>query len=301
MRGVRDEPLAPHTSFRIGGPADVFLSVRTSADLLDAVTSAQEMGLPIFLLGGGTNLLVADKGIRAVVIENKVSDVTVDATRLIATSGTPMAHVAAVAARAGVAGLEYAATIPGTVGGAVHGNSGAFGTNTGDVLEEVVLSDYRGSVRTVSPANLDYRYRHSALQGAPLVVLQATFRGQPSERHTVVQRIKEMANERLAKQPLDQPNTGSIFKNPPKDFAGRLVEAAGLKGLRVGGAVVSEKHGNFIVNTGSATAADVRALIAEVQRRVHESFGVMLEPEVEFVGEWEEQVPATSAPSSALE
>lgn len=301
MRGVRGEPLAPHTSFRIGGPADVFLSVRTSADLLDAVTSAQEMGLPIFLLGGGTNLLVADKGIRAVVIENKVSDVTVDATRLIATSGTPMAHVAAVAARAGVAGLEYAATIPGTVGGAVHGNSGAFGTNTGDVLEEVVLSDYRGSVRTVSPANLDYRYRHSALQGAPLVVLQATFRGQPSERHTVVQRIKEMANERLAKQPLDQPNTGSIFKNPPKDFAGRLVEAAGLKGLRVGGAVVSEKHGNFIVNTGSATAADVRALIAEVQRRVHESFGVMLEPEVEFVGEWEEQVPATSAPSSALE
>lgn len=301
MRGVRGEPLAPHTSFRIGGPADVFLSVRTSADLLDAVTSAQEMGLPIFLLGGGTNLLVADKGIRAVVIENKVSDVTVDATRLIATSGTPMAHVAAVAARAGVAGLEYAATIPGTVGGAVHGNSGAFGTNTGDVLEEVVLSDYRGSVRTVSPANLEYRYRHSALQGAPLVVLQATFRGQPSERHTVVQRIKEMANERLAKQPLDQPNTGSIFKNPPKDFAGRLVEAAGLKGLRVGGAVVSEKHGNFIVNTGSATAADVRALIAEVQRRVHESFGVMLEPEVEFVGEWEEQVPATSAPSSALE
>lgn len=301
MRGVRGEPLAPHTSFRIGGPADVFLSVRTSADLLAAVTSAQEMGLPIFLLGGGTNLLVADKGIRAVVIENKVSDVTVDATRLIATSGTPMAHVAAVAARAGVAGLEYAATIPGTVGGAVHGNSGAFGTNTGDVLEEVVLSDYRGSVRTVSPANLDYRYRHSALQGAPLVVLQATFRGQPSERHTVVQRIKEMANERLAKQPLDQPNTGSIFKNPPKDFAGRLVEAAGLKGLRVGGAVVSEKHGNFIVNTGSATAADVRALIAEVQRRVHESFGVMLEPEVEFVGEWEEQVPATSAPSSALE
>lgn len=301
MRGVRGEPLAPHTSFRIGGPADVFLSVRTSADLLDAVTSAQEMGLPIFLLGGGTNLLVADKGIRAVVIENKVSDVTVDATRLIATSGTPMAHVAAVAARAGVAGLEYAATIPGTVGGAVHGNSGAFGTNTGDVLEEVVLSDYRGSVRTVSPANLEYRYRHSALQGAPLVVLQATFRGQPSERHTVVQRIKEMANERLAKQPLDQPNTGSIFKNPPKDFAGRLVEAAGLKGLGVGGAVVSEKHGNFIVNTGSATAADVRALIAEVQRRVHESFGVMLEPEVEFVGEWEEQVPATSAPSSALE
>lgn len=301
MRGERGEPLAPHTSFRIGGPADVFLSVRTSADLLDAVTSAQEMGLPIFLLGGGTNLLVADKGIRAVVIENKVSDVTVDGTRLIATSGTPMAHVAAVAARAGVAGLEYAATIPGTVGGAVHGNSGAFGTNTGDVLEEVVLSDYRGSVRTVSPANLDYRYRHSALQGAPLVVLQATFRGQPSERHTVVQRIKEMANERLAKQPLDQPNTGSIFKNPPKDFAGRLVEAAGLKGLRVGGAVVSEKHGNFIVNTGSATAADVRALIAEVQRRVHEAFGVMLEPEVEFVGEWEEQVPATSAPSSALE
>lgn len=287
VRGVRGELMAPHTSFRIGGPADIFLSVRTSAELLDAVTSAQEMGLPIFILGGGTNLLVADKGIRAVVVENRVSDVTVDGTRLIATSGTPMAHLAAVAARAGIEGLEYAATIPGTVGGAVHGNSGAFGTNTSDVLDEVVLADYQGSVRTVAAGSLDYRYRHSALQGAPLVVLQATLRGRPSDRHTVVQRIKEMANERLAKQPLNQPNTGSIFKNPPNDFAGRLVEAAGLKGLQLGGAVVSEKHGNFIVNAGNAAAADVRALIEEVQRRVYETFGVTLEPEVELVGEWE--------------
>lgn len=287
VRGVRGELMAPHTSFRIGGPADIFLSVRTSAELLDAVTSAQEMGLPIFILGGGTNLLVADKGIRAVVVENRVSDVTVDGTRLIATSGTPMAHLAAVAARAGIEGLEYAATIPGTVGGAVHGNSGAFGTNTSDVLDEVVLADYQGSVRTVAAGSLDYRYRHSALQGAPLVVLQATLRGRPSDRHTVVQRIKEMANERLAKQPLNQPNTGSIFKNPPNDFAGRLVEAAGLKGLQLGGAVVSEKHGNFIVNAGNAAAVDVRALIEEVQRRVYETFGVTLEPEVELVGEWE--------------
>lgn len=288
VKGVRGEPMAPHTAWRIGGPADYFLSVRTSNDLLEAVIAAREGELPLFVLGGGTNILVADRGMRAVVIENKVSDSRADGTAIIATSGTPMAHLAALSARAGIAGLEFAATIPGTVGGAVYGNSGAFGTETADVLEEIVVAERNGDVRIVEPSALDYRYRQSALQSAPLVVLQATFRGRSGEREAVVRRIKEMANERLAKQPLNKPNCGSVFKNPPDDHAGRLAEAAGAKGLRVGGVVVSEKHANFIINTGGATATDARALIREVQRRVFERFGVLLEPEVKFVGEWDE-------------
>lgn len=288
VKGARGEPMSGHTSWHIGGPADVFLSVATTNDLIEGIIAAREQGLPVFMLGGGTNILVSEKGIRGVVIENKVNDVAVDGTRITATAGVTMAHVAAVAARNGVAGLEFCATIPGTVGGAVHGNAGAFGTETKDVLEEVALFEPGADVRIVPPAELGFRYRYSVLKDRPhAVVLQATLRGKESDRDSVVRRIKEMANERLSKQPLQLPNCGSVFKNPPGDHAGRLVEAAGLKGLRVGGAVVSEKHGNFIVNDRDASAAHVRALIEEVQRRVFETSGVRLEPEVEFVGEWE--------------
>ena len=287
VKGVRGEPMAPHTSWRIGGPADIFLSVASTDDLIEAVLAAREQGLPVFILGGGTNILVSDRGVRGVVVENKVNDVRVDGPRLTATAGVTMAHLAAVAARSGIAGLEFAATIPGTVGGAVHGNAGAFGTETKDVVEEVALFEPETGVRIVPTGELAFSYRYSALKDRFAVVLQATFRGEQSDRDTVVRRIKVMANERLTKQPLALPNSGSVFKNPAGDHAGRLVEAAGLKGLRVGGAVVSEKHGNFIVNQSNATASDVRALIEEIQRRVYDKFGVKLDPEVEFIGEWE--------------
>ena len=287
VKGVRGELMAPHTAWRIGGPADIFLSVATTDDLIEGFVAARAQGLPTFILGGGTNILVADKGIRGVVIQNEVKDVKVEGTRVVATAGTAMAHIAAVAARSGIAGLEFAAAIPGTVGGAVHGNSGAFGTETKDVLEEVALADAEGNVRVVTASSLGFRYRYSVLKEIPDLVLQATLRGRSGDRDSVVRRIKEMANERLAKQPLNKPNCGSVFKNPPGDAAGRLAEAVGAKGLRIGGAVVSEKHANFIVNTGDATAAHVRALIEEIQRRVFETFAVKLEPEVEFIGEWD--------------
>jgi UDP-N-acetylmuramate dehydrogenase len=287
VKGVRGEPMSRHTSWRIGGPADVFLSVATTDDLIEGVIAALEQALPVFVLGGGTNILVADGGIRGVVIENKVNDATVDGERITATGGVTMAHIAALAARNGIAGLEFAATVPGTVGGAVHGNAGAFGTETKDVLEDVALLEPATGVRIVAPSELGFRYRYSVLKDRFAVALQASFRGRPSDRATVVRRIKEMANERLSKQPLHLPNCGSVFKNPPGDHAGRLVEAAGLKGYRRNGAVVSEKHGNFIVNDGGASASEVRALIEDVQRRVYEMFGVTLEPEVEFIGAWE--------------
>jgi len=279
--------MSTHTSLHIGGPADYFVRVRSADDLVGAIRVAREAELPAFILGGGTNLLVADAGIRGVVLENGWSDVEVRGTVLDAASGTPLAHVAAVAARHGIIGLEWMATVPGSVGGAVHGNAGAFGSDTAGALLDVRLIDLNGDVWNARVDELGYAYRTSTLQQTPVICVRARFHGEPGDRPTAVRRIKEMANERIAKQPLAQPNTGSIFRNPPGDHAGRLIEAAGLKGSRVGDAVVSEKHANFIVNTGNATAAEVRALMNRCQAAVRAAFGVELVPEVELVGEWE--------------
>ena len=284
--GVRGEKLSAHTSLRIGGPADYFVRIASERDLVGAIRVAREHELPVFVLGGGTNLLVADDGIRGVVLQNGWRETAVEGTTIEAASGTELAHVAAVAAKAGIVGLEWMATVPGTVGGAVHGNAGAFGTETADVLIDADLMDLNGDTWLAPAAELGYAYRTSKLQGTPTVCVRARFRGTAGDRATAVRRIKEMANERMKKQPLAQPNTGSIFRNPPGDHAGRLIEAVGLKGRRVGGAVVSEKHANFIVNTGDASADDVRALMEICQDEVQERFGVRLVPEVELVGQW---------------
>jgi UDP-N-acetylmuramate dehydrogenase len=284
--GARGEALAKHTSLHIGGPAEFYVRVTTERDLVDAVRVARENELVVFLLGAGTNLLVADQGMKGVVIHNDWSETSVDGTTITASSGTPMASVAAVAARNGILGLEWMATVPGTVGGAVHGNAGAYGKETKDDLLDAELMDLNGRTWTAPNADLGFAYRHSVLQGTPTIVLRARFRGAPGERETAVRRIKEIANDRMSKQPLAQPNTGSIFRNPPGDHAGRLIEAAGLKGLTEGGAMVSTKHANFIVNIGDASAMDVKRLIELCQRTVKEKFAVDLVPEVELVGEW---------------
>ena len=284
--GVRDEPMSRHTSLHIGGPADFFVRVTTERDLIGAVAVAREHELPVLMLGGGTNMLVSDLGVRGVVLQNDWSETSVDGATITAASGTPLASVAAVAARNGIVGLEWMATVPGTVGGAVHGNAGAFGTETKDVLVDATLMDLNGDTWTDTDADLEFAYRTSKLQKTPIIVVRARFRGTPGDRATAVRRIKEIANERIAKQPLAQPNTGSIFRNPPGDHAGRLIEAAGLKGTTEGGAMVSTKHANFIVNVGDSSAEDVKALMERCQREVREKFGVELVPEVELVGEW---------------
>jgi UDP-N-acetylmuramate dehydrogenase len=284
--GVRGELLAPHTSLRIGGPADFFVRVTTERDLTGAIEVAREHELPVLVLGGGTNMLVSDRGVRGVVLQNSWRETAVDGDVITAASGTELAHVAAVAARAGIEGLEWMATVPGSAGGAVHGNAGAFGTETADVLVDAELMDLNGDTWSSRVDELGYAYRTSSLQGTPIVCLRARFRGRLGDRTTAVRRIKEMANERIKKQPLAQPNTGSIFRNPPGDHAGRLIEAAGLKGRRIGGAMVSEKHANFIVNVGDASADDVRALMSVCQEEVARRFDVKLVPEVELVGEW---------------
>jgi len=284
--GIRDEPMSKHTSLHIGGPADYFVRVTTERDLVGAIAVAREHELPVLMLGGGTNMLVSDRGVRGVVLQNDWSETSVDGLTITASSGTPLASVAAVAARNGIAGLEWMATVPGTVGGAVHGNAGAFGSETKDVLLGATLMDLNGDSWTVPDAELGFAYRTSSLQKTPIVVVSARFRGTPGDRASAVKRIKEIANERIAKQPLAQPNTGSICRNPHGDPAGRLIEAAGLKGATEGGAMVSTKHANFIVNVGEAKASDVRALMERCQGEVKAKFGIDLVPEVEMVGEW---------------
>jgi UDP-N-acetylmuramate dehydrogenase len=284
--GTKGEPMSKHTSLHIGGPAQFFLRVVSERDLVGAVAVAREHELLVFMLGSGTNLLVADQGIAGVVLQNDWSEIAVDGTTIDASSGTPMASVAAAAARSGILGLEWMATVPGTVGGAVHGNAGAFGKETKDDLIDAELMDLDGKRWTARNEELGFAYRTSVLQGTSTIVLRARFRGTPGERGEAVRRIKEIANERMAKQPLAQPNTGSIFRNPPGDHAGRLIEAAGLKGATEGGAMVSTKHANFIVNIGDASAQDVKTLMDRCRREVKEKFGVDLRPEVELVGEW---------------
>ena len=284
--GTLGEPLAKHTSLQIGGPAEYYVRVTSERDLVGAIRVAREKELPVFILGAGTNLLVADAGIRGVVLHNDWAETSVEGMTITAASGTPLASVAAAAARGGILGLEWMATVPGTVGGAVHGNAGAFGKETADDLVDAELMDLNGRTWTAANADLHFAYRTSALQGTPTVVVRARFRGDPGDRATAVRRIKEIANERIAKQPLAQPNTGSIFRNPQGDHAGRLIEAAGLKGATIGGAMVSTKHANFIVNIGDASANDVRTLMERCQREVKRQFSVDLVPEVELVGEW---------------
>src|SRR5688572_30938580 len=212
--GVRDEPLSKHTSLHIGGPADYFVRVTTERDLVGAIAIAREHELPVLMLGGGTNMLVSDRGVRGVVLQNHWSESSVDGTTITAASGTPLASVAAAAARSGIVGLEWMATVPGTVGGAVHGNAGAFGSETCDALVDATLVDLNGDIWTQDNAAFGYAYRTSSLQGTPIICLRARFRGARGDRATAVAKIKEMANERIKKQPLAQPNTGSIFRNP---------------------------------------------------------------------------------------
>jgi UDP-N-acetylmuramate dehydrogenase len=280
--------LAPYTSARIGGPADVLVTARNANELASAVQACQDAQLPFTLLGGGSNLLVSDKGIRGVVILNKAkaTEFRAGAEPVVwAESGVVFSNLAHRAAAQGFSGLEWAATVPGTVGGAVYGNAGAFGGDVAhDLLRAEVLTE---AGREWWPAEeMSYGYRTSVLKRGEThgTVLSAEFALKNADTETIKTTIDQFTARRKATQPPGA-SMGSMFKNPAGDFAGRLIEAAGLKGTRVGNAEISTVHGNFFVNHGETRAADVKALIELVQKTVFEKFGVELELEVELVGE----------------
>ena len=295
----RDVLLAPLTTMKVGGPADYFVTAATVEQLQKVVAWCHQVRLPYFVLGGGSNILISDRGVRGLVIDNRCRQVRIeeqaDHWLLIAESGAAMAGAARTSVRAGLTGLAWAVSVPGTVGGAVVGNAGAHGGEIKDVLRHALVMDEEGVTHRMDVADLAYAYRDSALKrkrplraGFKPVVLSATFGLEPGDPEEVKQEADAYLAHRRRTQPAE-PSLGSAFVNPPGDYAGRLIEAAGLKGAKVGGAEVSRVHANFIVNpggVGGATAQDVLDLIRLIQAAVKETFSVELEQEIQLAGDW---------------
>lgn len=286
----RGEALARHTTFGIGGPADLFLTVRSATSLAAAVNAAHEAGVDVFVLGSGSNILVADAGIRGVVIDNRSRAEEADSTglRVKVESGASFAAFARKMCRLGLDGLAWAVGIPGTLGGAVVYNAGAYGGCLADVLRRVRLQLPGDGDQWVEASDLGLVYRGSVFtrgQFSGKAVLEAEVELVPGDAKALLARAASYDEKRLAAQPRGR-NAGSTFKNPPESPAWKLIDAVGMRGMRRGDAAISEKHCNFFVNEGNATASEVAWLIAEAQRRVKEQFGVTLEREVQFVGAW---------------
>jgi UDP-N-acetylmuramate dehydrogenase len=282
--GVRaDYPLASLTSFKVGGPADFFATARSEAEMVELVRRAWGLELPVFVLGNGSNILLADKGIRGLVVRNMCASVRHSEhegmLEVEAEAGAMLPRVGHEAIKRGFFDLVYATGIPGSVGGAVMSNAGAYGWSMADSLAWVRFLARSGSVETLAVGECGFRYRHSRFKETGEVVLAAGFSLRQREETT---KAGELNRKRRDTQPLTMPNAGSMFKNPPSAAAGYLIEQAGLKGHRIGKAQISEKHANFIVNLGGASAADVRGLIELAQARVSEP----LELEVQLVGDW---------------
>lgn len=281
--------LAPYTSARIGGPADVMVTARSAEELVRAVTFLRGNEIPFFMLGGGSNVLVSDKGVREVALLNKAKAIRFesgDQPSVWAESGATFSQLAHRAASKGLSGLEWAATVPGTVGGAVYGNAGAFGGDVAhDLLHAEVLTD--SGLESWPVDRFGYGYRTSVLKRGELrgIVISAQFALKNADRGGVSATIEQFSARRKATQPPGA-SMGSMFKNPEGDFAGRLIEAAGLKGMRIGNAEISTVHGNFFINHGETRASDIRALLELAQKTVLEKSGVKLELEVELIGEW---------------
>lgn len=285
---LREEPMRLHTTFRIGGPAQFFVIPRTQEEAAAAVRLCRSEGAPYYIIGNGSNLLVSDKGYRGVVIQlfKEFSDINIEGTRIRAQAGASLAKIAAEALRAGLAGFEFAAGIPGTLGGACIMNAGAYGGEMKDVLLAVTVLTKDGEIREIPREELDMGYRTSRASREGWIVLGATIELARGDEKEIRAKMEDLKQRRTDKQPLEYPSAGSTFKRPEGYFAGKLIQDAGLKGLRVGDAMVSEKHSGFVVNCGNATAADVDGLIRLVQEKVREDSGITLEPEVRRLGEF---------------
>ena len=282
------EPMKKHTTFRIGGPADYYLCPHSTEELQKILQICRENKLEFFILGNGSNLLVSDKGYRGVVIQlwKNFSDIETEDNTITVKAGALLSKVAAEALEESLTGMEFASGIPGTMGGAVMMNAGAYGGEMKDIIREVTFLTREGELLTLSKEEMNFGYRTSVVKEKGYVVISAELQLRKGDREEIRKVMDELKERRVTKQPLDMPSAGSTFKRPEGYFAGKLIMDAGLRGFSVGGAQISEKHCGFVVNKGDATAADVLGLIGEVQKRVQEKFGVALEPEVKFLGEF---------------
>lgn len=282
----REEPMSKHTTFRIGGPAELFVSPK-AVEVVGILTLAKEYGITVTVIGNGSNLLVGDGGIRGLVLEvgAGMCDIEVRGNTLIAGAGALLSQAANAAASAGLGGMEFAAGIPGSVGGAVTMNAGAYGGEIKDILQKVKVLTEDCEEKIFSVEELNLGYRHSCIPENNYVVLEAQFLLTEKPEKEIRAAMADLRQRRMEKQPLEYPSAGSTFKRPEGYFAGKLIMDAGLSGYRVGGAQVSEKHCGFVINRGGATAADVLQLMEDVQKKVFEKFGVKLEPEVKLAGD----------------
>lgn len=284
----QQEPMERHTTFRIGGPADCFVTPRKVEEIQKITVYCRERQVPYYIVGNGSNLLVSDEGYRGVIIQiyKKMSAVRTEGKRICAQAGALLSRVAAAALDAGLTGLEFASGIPGTLGGACVMNAGAYGGEMKDVLERVTVLSPDGELRVVEGDEMELGYRTSMFARKDCIVLEAEMVMEQGDRAAIRQRMEELKRRRIVKQPLEYPSAGSTFKRPEGYFAGKLIQDAGLRGYRVGGAQISEKHCGFVINSGNATARDVNTLMKRVTEIVWEKFGVRLEAEVKKLGDF---------------
>jgi len=293
-----DAPIGPLTTLRVGGTADRLTAPGTIDELVAALELARDAGVPAGVLGKGSDLVVADAGIRGLVIRNRSDGIELDGTRVRAEGGTAMAAVVKRCTTAGLAGIEFGISIPGSVGGAVWANAGAHGGEMKDLVRGVrAWSPSEGRVMELAPGECAFAYRESRFKSTGEIVLDAALELGRDEPERIAERVAALQAHRRATQPLAEQNAGSVFRNPPGDFAGRLIDDAGLKGFRIGSAAVSTLHANFIVADRGGVAADVRAVGDHARRVVAERFGVRLGYEIEFVGDWP---PGLDPPPSRL-
>lgn len=290
---LENEPMKNHTTFRIGGPADLFVSPKTEQELIQGLEWCRKEHIPLYIIGNGSNLLVGDKGFRGVIFKIcrnldsvQYEEIEEDKLNIHAGAGIMLAKLAKDISNMGYKGFEFATGIPGTLGGAAAMNAGAYGGELKQVLVSVRTLDTEGTIRDFTVDEMGMGYRTSRIQKEGLIALSAKLAFEKGDKAEIAAKVEELSAQRREKQPLEYPSAGSTFKRPEGYFAGKLIQDAGLKGYRVGDAMVSEKHSGFVVNMGEATAADVRRLMKDVDDRVYAEFGVHLEPEVRCIGEF---------------
>lgn len=288
-RVLFEEPMSRHTTFRIGGPAEVFLMPESYGQIQKILKLCQKEKIPFFILGNGSNLLVSDSGYRGVIIQmdRNMGEIRLEGNEIRACAGALLSSISAAAKKASLTGFEFAGGIPGTLGGAVMMNAGAYGGEMKDVLKEVTVMDAEGDIIVLPADKLEMGYRTSIIKTAGYLVLEAVISLEKGREEEIQAKMKELADRRVEKQPLEFPSAGSTFKRPEGYFAGKLIMDSGLGGYRIGGAQVSEKHCGFVINAGGATAKDVVELMDHIINTVKEKFGVTLEPEVRFLGDFD--------------
>lgn len=282
------QPMKEYTTFRVGGEAECLIMIQQEEELAKLIPYFNRIEQDYFILGNGSNLLVGDKGYRGIVLkfDGEMEQITVNGTHITAKAGALLSKVAVTARDNGLTGLEFAAGIPGSIGGGIVMNAGAYDGEMKQVVESVRVMDCDGQINVLDNDTMEFGYRTSIIKNRPFIVLEVVLRLAEGDREQIGARMEELMQLRRSKQPLEYPSAGSTFKRPEGYYAGKLIMDAGLRGYRIGGAQVADKHCGFVINTGKATAADIREVIEEVQQRVRDRFHVSLEPEVVFLGDF---------------